>query len=238
MSFKLTYQSYGKQAILISWPQKIDISILKDIQVVITIIGEIEGEELQEIVNGYQSILVLYKTSIDMEVKCALLKAIVSSSKQKQLIVQNKKWDIPVCYEPNFGLDIESLSVKKRMNMQQLISLHTQNVYTVYCKGFLPGFLYLGGLNKKLYTQRKAIPRTRIPKNAVAIGGRQTGIYPFESPGGWYIIGNTPISICDIYSESISPFQVGDTIQFYEIDKQEYDRLYSKQISFAANESS
>ena len=93
--------------------------------------------------------------------------------------------------------------------------------------GFLPGFLYLGGLPKDLIMDRKDTPRSHVPKGSVAIGGEQTGIYPVDSPGGWQIIGRTPLSLFDIKKDDPTPIRQGDKVQFYSIDLETYQNLSS-----------
>ncbi len=127
---------------------------------------------------------------------------------------------IPVCYDPEFGNDIIEVSNTKKCTISEIISRHTEPIYTIYFMGFLPGFPYLEGLDQRLSIERKSTPRQSVPKGSVAIGGNQTGIYPQKSPGGWHVIGNSPISFFNPTSKPPTPFKAGDVIQFYAIDKQ------------------
>mgnify|MGYP005819369923 CR=1 FL=1 len=137
-------------------------------------------------------------------------------------------WEIRVCYDLQFGIDLEAISSEKGLSIEEIIALHTENMYTVYFTGFLPGFLYLGGLNEKLSTPRKQTPRTAIPKGAVAIGGTQTGIYPQVSPGGWNIIGNTPVPMFRVNETKPCKIQAGDKIKFHPISDAEHRELIEK----------
>ena len=121
-----------------------------------------------------------------------------------------------------FGVDLEVISKEKGLTKEQIITLHSASVYTVYFIGFLPGFLYLGGLNEKLHIPRKSTPRLQIKKGSVAIGGNQTGVYPNESPGGWNIIGNTPISFFDVSKDKPCFAKAGDGIVFHSISVKEH----------------
>jgi inhibitor of KinA len=132
-------------------------------------------------------------------------------------------WEIPVCYDVEFGIDLPFLSAEKKLSIKELISIHSNAIYTVYGIGFLPGFLYLGGLSEKLHHPRRDTPRLEVPKGAVAIGGNQTGIYPQISPGGWQIIGKTPISVFDAKRELPCLIKPGDEIKFKSISKDEFD---------------
>ena len=133
---------------------------------------------------------------------------------------ESKLHVIPVFYN---GEDLEQLAHAKNITIQQVIELHTSVEYTIYMIGFLPGFPYLGGLDERLHLPRREVPRKSVPKGSVGIGGSQTGIYPIESPGGWHLIGQTPI---DIFSPTSLDdpflFQAGDRIQFTEITQDEY----------------
>src|SRR5690606_34339106 len=114
----------------------------------------------------------------------------------------SKIFHFPVCYEPEFGVDLEYISNEKNMTIEDIITCHHNPIYIVYFIGFLPGFLYLGGLDGSLQIPRKNTPRKRVEKGAVGIGENQTGIYPKSSPGGWQIIGNSPV---EIFNKSSSP---------------------------------
>lgn len=222
MRFKLTYKPFGEHAILIEWPQKIDKSILKDILVFKTKIGNKNIEQLLELKPAYNSLLIIYNSVCrNFENEVNLLKKIYISPDFKTDILSNL-WKIPVCYEAEFGLDLELISKEKNISKKDIIHLHSQAIYTVYFIGFLPGFLYLGGLDKLLHISRKSTPRLYIEKGAVAIGGNQTGVYPNTSPGGWNIIGNSPINFFDISKEKPCFAKAGDQIKFYPVSKKEH----------------
>ena len=104
-------------------------------------------------------------------------------------------WEIPVCYEKQFSSDLEDYSNKISLAKDEIIEIHSSKIYYLHMYGFLPGFMYLGGLDNRLFIPRKSIPSRRILKGSVAIGGAQTGIYPSDSPGGWYVIGKTPVNL-------------------------------------------
>ena len=130
---------------------------------------------------------------------------------------------MPVCYDTDFGIDIEEVAINLKTSVSEVIKRHTSNEYTVYGIGFLPGFMYLGGLPENMESKRRAIPRLKVRKGAVGLAGKQTGIYPQESPGGWNIIGNCPIPIFNIKSEEPCFVQVGDKIKFTPISRAAYE---------------
>jgi inhibitor of KinA len=123
------------------------------------------------------------------------------------------------------GWDLEELAEIKNITVPQLIEIHTQGVYEVFGLGFLPGFMYLGGLDERLHFPRKSAPRKLVSKGAVGIAAGQTGIYPNESPGGWNIIGNSPLNFFDVSQEAPCFVNTGDQIKFYEVDSKNYDQI-------------
>jgi inhibitor of KinA len=127
---------------------------------------------------------------------------------------------IPVCYAAEFAPDMRSLASEKGLSIQEIIDLHTAPVYRVYTIGFLPGFCYLASLDDKLVTARKQAP-VPVAAGSVGIAGAQTGIYPMNSPGGWNIIGRTPIQLFNATSEELVKLKPGDRVQFYSISKKE-----------------
>lgn len=234
-NYQLTYKPFGESAILIEWPQIISKEILNDIRAFVAKIESENSENILELNFIYCSLLIIYnsKNNCFNEIKNALIslydnESVVPFKSKKTL------WNIPVCYDEKFGIDLAYLSSEKKLAVEKIISLHCSVDYTVYGIGFLPGFLYLGGLSEKLYFPRRNSPRLTVPKGAVAIGGNQTGIYPQSSPGGWHIIGNTPISLFDVKKETPCLITPGDEIRFKAITKEEYEviKIAQKQRSY------
>ncbi|HLZ17054.1 MAG TPA: 5-oxoprolinase subunit PxpB, partial [Cyclobacteriaceae bacterium] len=132
-----------------------------------------------------------------------------------------KPVEIPVWYE---GEDLEFVSDRHGLTRSDVIAIHTSKTYRVFMIGFLPGFPYLGIVDERIATPRKSSPRTRVPPGSVGIAGFQTGIYPQASPGGWQLIGKTPIKIFDAGRTSPCLFAPGDPVRFYSIDQNEFER--------------
>jgi inhibitor of KinA len=128
---------------------------------------------------------------------------------------------IPVCYEPEFAPDIEALSRQKDIAVEEVIRIHSSGEYRVYMLGFLPGFCYLGEVDERIVVSRKPQPQP-VAAGSVGIAGRQTGIYPMASPGGWQIIGRTPLKLFDAQKEQPALLMAGDRIQFTSITKNEF----------------
>lgn len=130
----------------------------------------------------------------------------------------SRRLEIPVLYGNASGPDLEPAATTLALSPSELIRLHSEREYTIYMMGFTPGFPYLGILNEKLTLPRLSTPRTRVPAGSVAIAGSQTGIYPVDSPGGWHIIGHTPLKLFDPMIETPFLFAPGDTVKFIPIE--------------------
>lgn len=150
-------------------------------------------------------------------------------------ILPGRQLSIPVCYEPEVGFDLKLLSKTKKLSIDQVIELHTTQPYRVFMLGFLPGFAYMGMVNDKIATPRLSSPRKLVPAGSVGIAGNQTGIYPLDSPGGWNIIGRTPVKLFDSNHANSVLFQPGDEVKFYSVSKEEFDSLNQKSFTLLAS---
>lgn len=130
---------------------------------------------------------------------------------------------IPVCYEGEYAPDLDSVCELTGLDKQEVINIHTSTDYLIYMLGFLPGFPYLGGMSETLECKRLDTPRTQIIEGSVGIGGKQTGIYPLKSPGGWRIIGRTPVKLYDKFRNPPVLYKAGDYIRFFKITKEEFE---------------
>lgn len=177
------------------------------------------ANQLLEIRQGFTRIsLVWKKEEFQREFKTSILELPITPQ-----TLPGKIWEVPVCYEEPYSPDLSELAKLKKLTPSQVIQLHASQVYRIHFFGFLPGFFYLSGLPEILHTPRKAVPSLSVPKGSVAIGGTQTGIYPNESPGGWHLIGRTPISL---FEHSLDPpvwAKVGEQIQFKPISLKEFE---------------
>ena len=131
--------------------------------------------------------------------------------------------EVPVCYEREFALDLDEIIAVTKLTPQNIQKLHTSAAHFVLMVGFSPGQPYIGGLDAKLWVPRRPTPRTRMPMGAVAIANAQTAVYPYETPGGWSIIGRTPLTVFDPAREQPSLFAPGDRVRFFAITKNEYE---------------
>ena len=178
---------------------------------------------VEETIPAYASLLVKYDPFLtDYAALCGTLRAL-----EKQLsasaVQAGKIVEIPVCYGGAYGEDLPFVAEHAGLSEREVVALHSAQPYRIYMLGFLPGFPYLGGLDARLHTPRLSTPRTQIPAGSVGIGGKQTGIYPMESPGGWQPIGRTPLTL--FAPGEPLPYAAGDRIRFVPIDESEFARI-------------
>jgi inhibitor of KinA len=130
--------------------------------------------------------------------------------------------EIPICYDAEFGSDLDRVAEHTKLSEREIVDLHSTGEYRVACIGFVPGFTFLAGLPKNLATPRRDIPRKEISPGSVGIGGAQTGIYPLRSPGGWNLIGRTPVKLFDPTKDPPTLLSPGDRVRFRAITREEF----------------
>lgn len=134
-------------------------------------------------------------------------------------------WDIPVCYDPRFAPDIDDVASSIGLTATEVAALHAGTQYHVYMIGFVPGYPYMGDLPAKLQLPRRSDPRTRVPPGSLAIATSMTAIYPYESPGGWHLIGTSPVRFFDAASEKGALLGPGDAVKFRPVTPDEFARI-------------
>ena len=209
----------------IFWDEKISNALLEKRLALLDSIKKELSEDILDLRSGYNSIAIRWKSKIKSGRLEELTQNIVVS-KSKVF----KTWEIPVCYGERFGKDLSSLANAKSLSEDQIIQLHSEENYRIHFYGFLPGFMYLSGLRPELHERRKPVPDRNVPAGSVAIGGAQTGIYPSSSPGGWHLIGQTPLVLFDPSKPQPVGVQVGDWIRFRAISAAEFFILKSNPI--------
>jgi KipI family sensor histidine kinase inhibitor len=212
---------YGSSSILIEWEPIPDPDTNLGIHAIARLLSE--REDIEETVPAYASLLVIFHHVIkDAQVTIDDLKAAI-----KLLVAwpphtsENKKISIPVCYDKRFALDIDVFE-NKGITLDALIKAHTSTFYHVYMIGFLPGFPYMATVPKELYQPRKSSPREKILRGSVGIADRLTGIYTMDSPGGWNIIGRTPLRVFNLHFDDPVFIHAGDSVHFYPITEDEF----------------
>jgi len=152
----------------------------------------------------------------------AHLNKIAQIKREKSRIIADKMV-IPVCYGGDFGHDLLTVARTNKLSETEVIDIHTAGQYIVFMIGFVPGFAYMGGMDTRLSTPRKEVPSAKIPTGSVGIAGSQTGIYPMETPGGWQIIGKTPLKMFDVNRSQPSLLKGGDMVTFKAIGIKEFN---------------
>lgn len=176
-----------------------------------------------ELVISYNTLVIYFDDTVtDHETLSESLQSLTLSSTAQQQITT---YIIPVCYEAPFNLDLDEMASIHNKTTEEIIQIHTSKPYLIYMLGFMPGFPFLGGLDESIATPRKASPRKEIPAGSVGIANAQTGIYPLASPGGWNIIGKTPLKLFDPKRNPEVYYEAGDYIKFKRISKEEYDAI-------------
>lgn len=221
---KPTLTCFGESAILCSWEQQISVEINDAVRAFERSVIQFFSEEILETVATYQSLAIYLKFGVDSAEFLSRLEKFELNEAQLESI-EKRVFEVPVCYEVEFGCDLHELAEANGLTPHEVVEMHTSQTYPIYFLGFLPGFLYLGNLDARLHTPRKAVPRLTVPAGAVAIGGEQTGIYPQESPGGWNIIGRTPIQLFNPKKVPPTAFLPGNFIRFVEIDLLEFREI-------------
>ena len=178
-----------------------------------------------EVIPTYRSLFLLYDpmATSPEELQAALLELEERLTEVK--IPPPREVEIPVCYGGEFGPDLAFVAESHGLSPEEVIRLHCQPLYQVYMVGFTPGFPFLGGLPKELHTPRRPTPRERVPAGSVGIAGEQTGIYPIESPGGWQLIGRTPLKVFDPNRPDPFLLKAGDLVRFRPIEPEEFRRI-------------
>lgn len=183
--------------------------------------------DILEVVPAFASLLVYYDPLLTGYNEIVRVLAAIASDLNVAAEGAARIVEIPVCYGGSYGEDLPFVAKHTGMSEQEVIELHCSRDYRIYMLGFLPGFPYLGGLDKRLATPRLDNPRIRIPAGSVGIGGNQTGIYPLESPGGWQLIGRTPLCLYRPERGGEIPYDVGDLIRFIPISIQTFEEIQS-----------
>lgn len=175
-----------------------------------------------ELIPAFNSVTVLYDSTVvpsyTLKIKLERIIKKLGNSQQSSAVL----YKIPVCYEEEFSPDMKNVEAHTGLSREEIIEIHSSTDYLIYMLGFLPGFAYLGEMDKRLATPRLDSPRVEISRGAVGIGGEQTGIYPVASPGGWQLIGRTPVLVYDRERENPILYKSGDYIKFVPISRNEY----------------
>lgn len=235
----IQYNYLGDHAIVLSIAEAISTESLLLIKKITAACYQLKDKQnwIKDIIPAYQTITIVldvhrYYQSEKIEpllfIKNTVPALIENIHTQWEANETPKIIKVPVCYDAQFGIDLTSMATTTKLSIDAIIELHCCEIYTVYCIGFMPGFAYMGNVPTSIQTPRHASPRPKVHSGSVGIAGPQTGIYPMDAPGGWQIIGRTPITIFDPAPSKLALFKVGDQVQFYPININEFESLKSK----------
>jgi len=223
------YRLAGDRGLLVEYGDRIDLDINLKVRSMVILLDRFPPEGIVEVVPSYRSLLIIYEplktspTTIQADLK----------NLEEQLtqieIPPPQTVEIPVCYGGEFGLDLDFVAKSHDLTEDEVVAIHTSVDYPIYMIGFTPGFPFLGGLSETLHTPRLASPRTHVPAGSVGIANNQTGIYPVASPGGWQLIGRTPITLFDPGRSNPFLYQAGDRLRFKPISSHDYQRLSNRE---------
>ena len=220
----------GDRALTVELGNEIDEHINARLMGFINKLQEARIKGIEEFVPSFRAVLIHYNPAIlsyekiTKIINTALSEPITETSHHKKTV------RVPVCYDIEYGPDIEDVAKHAGITTDEVIKIHTSTPYLVYMLGFQPGFPYLGGLDERLHTPRLETPRIKLEAGSVGIGGGQTGLYPMESPGGWRIIGVTPVRCYNPDKDKPIPYMAGDYIKFDAVSKEEFDELREKDL--------
>ncbi len=217
---------YGDKAVLVNFKDKIDLKTNALVHNFEDALLKEKMEGVIEVIPAYSSVTVIYDPEIlNFNVLIKKLKIIRKKKKRSKEILPNTLIEVPVIYGGSYGPDLEFVAKYNGLSTKEVVKIHASCKYVVYMIGFTPGFAYLGGMSSKIFTPRLANPRKTVSRGSVGIGGNQTGIYSIESPGGWRIIGRTPLKLFDINKEPPILLKPGVKVKFTSIDEVEYKRV-------------
>ena len=225
---KPTISPVGDCAISIDFGQVIDPKINRQIRQIIEQIKGLQLDGIVELVPTYCALLVQYDamvysySDICRILEPTLQESVTDSANELVTIVE-----IPTVYGGEFGPDLGFVASHNHLSEAEVVSIHSGTDYLVYMLGFIPGFTYLGGMDPRIVTPRLSSPRILIPAGSVGIAGEQTGTYPSDSPGGWQIIGRTPVTMYDMSKEQAALLQAGDYVRYVYIDENEFHSVKS-----------
>ena len=223
---KPTISPVGDRAISIDFGQVIDPTINRHIRQTIERIKALQLEGIIELVPTYCALLVEYDamlysySEICNIIEPTLEEGMANTTNELVTVVE-----VPTVYGGEFGPDLSFVASHNHLSEDEVISIHSGTDYLVYMLGFIPGFTYLGGMDPRIATPRLSSPRTLIPAGSVGIAGEQTGTYPSDSPGGWQIIGRTPVTMYDMSKAQAALLKAGDYVRYVPIDESEFHRI-------------
>lgn len=225
---KTLYLLMGDKGLLLEFGDEISPEVNEKVRQMALAIQNENIDGIIETIPTYRSLLIIYNPLIISILQLKERLRQIESGLKKIIFPEPRFIRIPVAYGGQYGPDLENVANYHHVSPDEVIRLHWSKSYLVYMIGFMPGFPYMGDLPEGLITPRLKTPRLSVPKGSVAIANRQTGIYPVESPGGWQILGRTPVELFHPDKEPPVSIQIGDLVSFYPISEKEFEEWDSK----------
>ncbi len=224
----MRFNILSENSLIIQFGHQIDEPTAELISQIIPLIKRVLKDNLIDMVPAY--------TTIHLSFRCQRISAqevikLITEGFDSGLVAEaassseTRNINIPVYYGEEFGVDLPFLSKQLNLTIDDIIRLHSEKIYRVYAIGFTPGYAFMGALPDSLVIPRRTTPRLKVPAKSVAMAAQQTAIYPTSSPGGWHILGRTPIDIVDFSSKHLGLFQIGDKIKFTPISREKFAEL-------------
>ena len=215
----------GDSALLIEFGKEINPETNRKITAIVQLMREQHIEGIVDVIPAFCSLLINYAPRVLSYEELKERMENLLKMETKTETTRKRIFEIPVCYGGEYGPDIDNIAEHAGLSVNEVIKIHSSKDYLIYMLGFLPGFTYLGGLDERIHTPRLASPRLTIRAGSVGIGGSQTGIYPLDSPGGWQLMGLTPVRTYDPERQTPILVEAGDYIRFIPIDEDEFLRI-------------
>jgi len=219
------YFDAGESHLIVEFGDTIDLAINREVRALARALQSLGVPWLREVLPTYRSLMISYCpfsiTQSELKDICEHLSTMALPRNRDD----GEEIEIPVLYGGEWGLDMPDVARETALSIDEVIALHTSRPYPVYMIGFLPGYPYLGGLDARLSLPRLKVPRTKVPAGSVAIALQQTGVYPLASPGGWRLIGHTPLCFFDPHQGQPSLLQAGQWVRFRAVSSSEYQDI-------------
>lgn len=226
----------GDSAVILKWEQKINTAIHQEVMKTFHSLRSRPSPYILDLIPAYASLTIVYDAAqLRYDERIPGLQWMTAYIREKTKTQETitfpapRELRIPVCYDPSLGPDITEMAASRNVAIADIIAWHSQTIYTVYLTGFLPGFPYMGEVCAALQTPRRQQPRLQVPAGSVGIAGVQTGIYPLASPGGWNIIGQTPLRIFDPANAEPCYCRPGDRVQFIPVTLEVFRQIQQEQ---------
>ncbi|USD61676.1 5-oxoprolinase subunit PxpB [Vibrio sp. SCSIO 43140] len=219
----MTINPVNENTVIIYLADEVTPDVARRVASVIPQIKQSLGQNLVDIVPSYTSVLVSFDLKgMGLREALQLLQSSISTCEGETESSSVKTIELPVYYGEEVGLDLHDICEHTGLSIEEVVQIHSTTSYQVYAIGFAPGFAYLGNTDPRLEIPRKQTPRLKVPKGSLAIADRQTAIYPKQSPGGWQIIGRTPIDLIDFERENLTMFEMGAQVSFKPITREQF----------------